>query len=428
MSVLPDFLKRLFGRGRPLSYEEARELAGHADPTVRVALAARGDMRPEILYYLAEDPAPEVRRRVAANGAAPPQADLLLARDPDEAVRLDVAAKMSRLAPGLSGKDRARLGQVTVEALDLLARDQIPKVRQILAEALKDVVDAPPEVIRRLARDAELAVAAPVLQFSPVLTDADLLAIIAANPIPGALSAISRRDRVSYPVTDAIAATDDVDAIAVLLGNPSAQIREETLDRLADRAADIESWHLPLVNRPVLPAKTAQKLARYVASALLQQLAERRDLDPEAARLVATVVKKRLDEMAAEGPAKGEARKSADHATAAARAQALFAAGKLDETIIDTALSGGEHAFVIQALALLADLKPAVVRKAVTTQSAKGIVAVAWKAHLSMALAVELQGKLLHLTSSRIVRPAAGGDFPLKPGELTWHLEFLGGE
>ncbi len=428
MSMVPDFLKRLFGRGRPLSYEEARELAGHADPSVRIALADRADLRPEILYYLAEDPAPAVRRRVAANTAAPPQANLLLARDADEAVRVDVAAKISRLAPGLGGQEHDRLGQVTIEALDLLARDQIPKVRQILAEALKDVADAPPEVIRRLARDAEIAVAAPVLQYSPVLSDDDLLSIIAASPIPGALSAISRRSRVSYPVTDAIAATDDVDAIAVLLGNPSAQIREETLDRLADRAADIDAWHQPLVMRPALPAKTAQKLARFVASNLLQQLAERRDLDPETARLVATVVKKRLDEMSAEGPAKGEARKAADDATAAARARALFAAGKLDETTVDTALSGGEHAFVVQALALLAGLQPAVVQKAVATQSAKGIVAVAWKARLSMGLAVELQGKLLRLTSSRILRPAPSGNFPLKPSEMVWHLEFLGAE
>ncbi len=425
--MLPSFLKRLLGRGRPLTYEEARDLAAHTDAKVRAALAGREDLRPEILYYLAEDATPDVRRRVAGNHAAPPQANLLLARDADEAVRRDVAAKIGRLAPGLSGQDRDRISQLTAEALEVLARDQIPRVRAILSEALKDVADAPPEVIRRLARDAEIAVAGPVLQYSPVLCDEDLLAIIAASPIPGALSAISRRQRVSFPVADAIAATDDVDAIAILLGNPSAQIREETLDRLADRAADIESWHQPLVSRPALPAKTAQKLARFVAANLLNQLAERHDLDPEAARMVATVVRKRLDEMAADGPAKGEARKAADDATATTRARALFTAGKLDETTIDTALAGGDHAFVIEALALLARLETAVVKKAVSTQSIKGIVAIAWKARMSMALAVELQGKLLRLPHSRILRAGPGGDYPLQPGELRWHLEFLSG-
>ena len=37
---------------------------------------------------------------------------------------------------------------MTYEALEILARDQVTRVRQILSEALKDVANAPPEVIR----------------------------------------------------------------------------------------------------------------------------------------------------------------------------------------------------------------------------------------------------------------------------------------
>ncbi|MDA8230886.1 MAG: DUF2336 domain-containing protein [Magnetospirillum sp.] len=420
------FLKRLFQRDRPLTYEESRELAAHKDAAVRAQLAARGDLRPEVLYYLAQDPVAEVRRRVAANSASPPQANIKLATDKDEAVRCDLAGKIARLAPGLSGREHDRLRQSTYQALELLAQDQIPKIRQILAETLKDVANAPPEVIRRLARDAEIAVAAPVLQYSPVLSDDDLLDIIRGSPIPGALSAISQRRVVTFSVADAIASSDDIDAIAVLLGNPSAQIREETLDRLVDRAADIEAWHAPLAERPRLSAKTAQKLARFVATSLLEALAKRNDLDPEAARAVAVVVRKRLDEMAAVGPAKAEAKRAADEAAALARARNLRAAGQLDETTIDTALAGGDHAFVVAGLAVLAGLPVPVVRKAVETQSAKGIIAVAWKAGLSVPLASQLQGKLLHLTSGRLIR-AAGGDFPLTREEMAWQIDFLQG-
>ncbi len=423
--MVAGFIRRLLGRDRPLTYEEARNLAAHEDAKVRAELAARDDLKPEILYFLAEDPAPEVRRRVAANAASPAQANLRLATDQDVEVRRDLAAKIARLAPTLSDGEHDRLRRTTYEALELLARDQIPKIRQILAEALKDIANAPPDVIRRLARDAEIAVSAPVLQYSPVLTDEDLLDIIGASPIAGALSAISRRSGVSFSVADAIAGTDDGDAIAVLLGNASAQIREETLDRLADRATDIESWHAPLVNRPHLSAKTAQKLARFVASSLLQALAERHDLDPAAAQAVAAVVKKRLDEMGAVGPAKAEAKKVADDASALIRARNLFAAGHLDETAVDTALSGGDPAFVVAALAVLANLPISVVKKVVTTQSAKGIIAVTWKAKLSMSLAVQLQGKLLHLTSSRILKSHHSGDFPLTADEMHWQLDFL---
>jgi uncharacterized protein (DUF2336 family) len=419
------FLKKLFGLGgsKTLDYEKAKELAAHPDAAIRAEVAARDDVKAEILYFLAEDKDAAVRRHVAANPQAPPQANLLLAGDTDEAVRADLAAKISRVAPGLSAHEQDRLRRVTYEALDVLTRDQIPQIRQILAEALKDVADAPPEVIHRLARDAELVVAGPVLQFSPLLGDEDLLEIIAANPIPGALSAISRRSTVNSRVCDAIAATEDKDAIAVLLGNQSAQIREETLDRLADRAADIEAWHRPFVERPKLSPKTAQKLARFVAASLLKRLSERADLGPEATAAVAAVVAKRIDEIQGMAEPKGVA----GEAALLERVRRLRAQGALDETALDTALSSGDTLFVQAALAELAGLPAAVVKKVVDTQSAKGMVAVAWKAGMSASFGSLLQSRLLRLPGAKTL-PPKGGDHPLSEDEMEWQLEFFGAQ
>lgn len=156
-------------------------------------------------------------------------------------MRGDLAAKIARLAPGLTEHEQDRVRQATMEALTALAHDQIPRVRQVLSEALKDVANAPPNVIRQLARDVEVAVAAPVLEYSPVLTDEDLLEIIAARPVSAKLVAISRRRRVTEVVSDAIAGTEDDAAIAALLGNASAQIREETLDRLIEQRPRIRT-------------------------------------------------------------------------------------------------------------------------------------------------------------------------------------------
>ncbi len=419
------FLKRLFGGGRkgPLDYERAKELAAHPDSQIRAELAGRDDVKAEILYFLAEDKDVEVRRQVAANPNAPAQANLLLATDQNDAVRGDLAGKIARLAPGLSPHEQDRLRRMTFDSLELLARDQIPKVRQILSEALRDIAGAPPDVIRRLARDAELVVAGPVLQFSPVLTDEDLLEIIGTGPIPGALACISRRSVVNVKVADAIAATDDVEAIAVLLGNPSAQIREETLDRLADRAADIEAWHRPMVERPQLSARTAQKLARFVAANLLQTLSARRDLDADAIAAVAAVVSRRIDEI--DGDAKGDAKRDADEAAAMQRARALHATGQLDETSLDTALSSGDYAFVTAALAVLSDLPHKAVRKVINTKSAKGMVALTWKAGLSAGFGTQLQSKLVHLSPSKVLSPMQG-DHPLSIAEMEWQLEFFG--
>ena len=286
---------KILDGNQPLSYEEARELLRHDDPEVRIRLASRTDISAEILYFLAEDPHPDVRREIASNDATPRKADMLLVGDAEPAVREDLAYKIAKLAPGLTANERDKIKTMTYDALESLARDQATKVRQILSETLKDLADAPPAVIRRLARDIELAVAGPVLEFSPVLTDEDLLEIIEGEHANGALSSISRRSQVATSVADAIAQSDDEQAITELLSNPSAQIREETLDMLVERAPAIEAWHNPLVHRPIISLKAANRLATFVADTLLKVLEVREDLDPETAEAVKKEVHRRLD-------------------------------------------------------------------------------------------------------------------------------------
>ena len=76
------------GDGDYMDYREAKRLAGDADTGVRVRLAQRDDVQPEVLYFLAEDDAPEVRRAIAANDTTPRQADQILVEDVDDEVRL----------------------------------------------------------------------------------------------------------------------------------------------------------------------------------------------------------------------------------------------------------------------------------------------------------------------------------------------------
>lgn len=413
---------------KPITYEEAKELARGGNVEARRELAARGDVEPEILYFLADDPSPEVRRALAANDALPRHADLLLTRDLDDGVRSGLAAKIARLAPGLTAGEQDNIRQMTYEALEILAQDQVTRVRRIIAETLKDVADAPPDVIRHLARDAELVVAGPVLQFSPVLTDEDLLEIIAESPAEGHLAAISNRSSVGKDVVGAIVAAGDAAAIAIMLANPSAQIREETLDLIIDRAPDQDAWHEPLVKRPQLTNGAALRLARFVADSLLESLIRRKDLDGETAAKVREVVRRRLAEEGGADQAAVGGDEGADYIpgeTPLSRARDLYAKGALDEKKIAAALvKDGE--FVQAALAVLAGIEPAIVSRAVDTQTAKGIVAVVWKAGLSADLAVDVQTRVAHIQPRGVLKPRDGG-FPLSGEEMDWQLDFLAG-
>ncbi len=409
-----------------LTYEKAKELAGHEDEAVRAELAQREDVRPEILYFLAEDPSPRVRRLIAENLSTPPHADLILARDDDQAVRGGLAEKISRLAPGMDPDEQDKVKRMAYEALEVLTTDQVTRVRQILAEALKDVAGAPPDVIRRLAFDTEIVVAGPVLENSPVLTDADLLEIISQGTAQGRLSYISRRNQVSANLSEAIAATGDEEAVALLLGNPSAQIREETLDSIIAQAERIEGWHAPLVARPKLSKRAVSRLAHFVAANLIDVLAARRDLEPDVLDEVKRVVDERID--AGEKDLSSLSEPLEDSTTpleaAYGAAKTLQEVGELTVGHVSKVMKGGAQEPVLAALAVLAELPILAVQKAVLSKNQKGLIAVAWKAGLTADMAEKLQVSLLELGPDAIMK-ANGGNYPMSDNDMEWQFEFV---
>jgi uncharacterized protein (DUF2336 family) len=423
-----ELLQRVFRvAGKAIDYDTQKTLAASAKSADRRRLAESTSARPEVLYYLASDKEPSVRAAVAANEATPVQADLLLARDRDASVRADLADKIARLAPGLSRETHERLRKLTDEVLQILVRDQVTRVRQVIAQTLKDVADAPPEIIRLLARDCELVVAGPVLECSPVLNDQDLLEIIARAPIAGALAAIARRPGLPEPVAAAIGASVDEAAIAALLANPSAQIREETLDRIVDRAGDVAAWHRPLIERPRLPSAIATKLAGFIADHLLRLLSERRDLDAATTAAVASVVKRRLGDGEAKGPAAGPVGAAASKAEdALSRARQLRTRGKLDEAVV-LAAAGNDRMFARAALAVLAELPLEVVDRVLAAHSPKGVTALAWKSGFAMRAAHKLQLQLGQIAPAAALKPRQDGGYPLSAEAMRWQLDFFAG-
>ncbi len=408
-----------------LSYDESKRLARDGDSAVRIDLAGRGDIQPEVLYFLAEDDSAEVRGRIAANISTPRQADLILARDRDEAVRQTLARKIEMLLPELDASELAQAHKYLVEVIEVLAQDQADRVRQIVAETLKDVASAPSDVIQRLARDAADVVACPVLEFSPLLSDLDLLEIIESGGNSGRLTAISRRHGVGEQVTDAIVATQNEGAITALLDNASAQIREEALDGLVAAALEVSVWQEPLVKRPRLPFSAVRKLAGFVATSLLDLLSARDDLDRETASLVAREVERRIEDQAAETAEQGIEAANADCETDETRAARMFEAGELDDQTLMQALNGGDRGLVRHGIALRADLPLALIDHVLAAHSAKGVTALAWKAGCTMRFASQLQLRLGGIAPNQVLNPRGGSDYPLNPEEMDWQLDFF---
>ena len=391
------------------------------DEAVRVRLGASPGTAPEQLRQLASDGSVRVRATLAMNPAAPPDADRVLASDPDERVRILLARKLAGLTQDLPDDAQSRLRQQAYETLMGLAADEAVRVRTAIAEAVKDLPDAPKALILALARDTAVMVAEPVILFSPLLSTEDLLALVASAPSPDTVVTVARRSEIDERVTDAVAASANAAAIHALLDNPSAHIREAVLDALIVASEAHTEWHEPLVRRPVLPHRAARALADIVASHLLETLAARTDLDQT---LAAQLAVRLAPPVAARHPDASTA-STASTAQAITEARRLAQSNLLTEHTLLGAVRRGETAMAIAALAVAADVPVEFVEHAAALRSAKGLISLVWQAGFSMRAGAAVQGLLGHLPPNEVMTAAPGGGFPLSTDEMRWQLDSL---
>lgn len=431
MTPAKDQLIRLLGRkDHAISYEQARDLLDHPEQEVRLALAERHDLEPEILFFLARDPDAEVRRVIASNPNTPQKAHVTLAEDSSDAVRTELADRLGKLMPDLSEDDKDKAWRATHQALSLLARDQLPMVRRVLSETLKQVPTAPRDVILTLAHDRDADVAAPVLQYSPVLSDEDLLEVIASSPLSASLTAISQRYGVSHTVSDAIFHTGDTAAVSTLLRNDSAQIREETLDAIISAAPDHTTWHEPLVHRRDLNPGAALRIAEFVADSLIQELANRADFPADTVENLKNVVHKKLrkdqvsENLLASDP-DSDLSDPDSFALARQQVERLVEQGLLMTHHVVSAIDSDNTSFALVATASLAAIPVEAVKAIVYSRSAKGMQALSWKAGFTAEESVHLQLSFGRVPPTDIISPKPDGSYDAAESEMTWQIELF---
>lgn len=410
-----------FGKKLPdeLEYETTRKVLEKNQLAQRTQLAGRSDSPPEMLYFLAGDESPKVRRKVAMNPHTPIQADELLTDDRDDEVRCELARKISRLIPGLPEDAQVKLRERLEAMLEKLAADHLPRVRQIVAEEIKQSDNVPKSIAMRLAKDLEEVVRAPILEYSPLLSDEDLLQIMASGIVDGAMAPIAKRQHVSEPVANAIVASLDVSAVAALLANRNAQIREETLDAIIDQAEDIHSWHKPIVMRPELPLRAVRRVAGFIASSLLNILLERKDLDldDDTTDILRKAIRERINEVDEFEPP--------DDAPSGLDARVAYANGQLTDASVAAAATANRSEYVIEGLALKSGIPEQIVRRILQARSGKAITAMVWKAGFSMRTALEVQKTIGRVQRADLVLARNGVDYPMDAEELRWHLQYF---
>lgn len=411
-----DFLDRIF-RLKPKSYAEQREAMKSADIGARMTLARDSATSREILYYLAEkDPEPKVRKAVVENKSMPLQVSPVLAADSDGDVRLALARRLVDLLPDLSQDRQSQIYAFAVQALGTLALDEVLKIRVALSSTLKDHAQAPPKVAGQLARDVEREVSEPILRFCAALSDGDLLEILKGHPASWVVEAIACRESVSEKVSEAVIETQDPPGGRALIRNEGAKLSESLLHAIVEMARRLPEWQKPVAARKSLPVSVARELAEFVDASVRDLLLKRGDFDESTTEEIAAVFRRRVDFASAEG----------DAADAAARLRELVEAGNLTEATISDALAMRDFDFVAGALAYMAGTSEENVRRILAMKAARPVVALAWKASLSMRMALQLQQEAGRVEPKDLIYPRGGTDYPLSREEIEWQLEFLG--
>lgn len=377
----------------------------------KVRQAARADGDPALMRELAADANLLVRASLAINPSCSPEVDEILAGDGDDRVRSLLATRIAQLLPGLHRDDRAIAAQHVRSVLMRLARDEAVRVRSTLANETSTMPAAPHELVLLLAQDCCVEVSGSLLRLSPVLTDTDLLQLLATPPFPSSAALIASRAQLSAAVADAVVAYADAPAIRVLLANASACIQEATLDALVGRAPLHEDWHAPLVRRPNLSAKAVQSLSEFIAADLLRVLASRDDLEPRQLE----GVRRRM----------AHAADPSDDKALLAEALRLKAKGGLIEEVILGAAQAGQSRRLAALIAVASNMPLKCVDRAVEIRSAKALVTLSWLAGLSMRAATIVQSHLGQIDPDYILGPSPTGDYPLSREEIEWQVELI---
>jgi len=97
--------------------------------------------------------------------------------------------------------------------------------------------------------------------------------------------------------------------------------------------------------------------------------------------------------------------------------------GVLDEVFLRHQLDKRDLEYVKCSLVELSGLPSKTVNQMLGTKTPKAMVAVAWKAGLTMGMAERLQRDMLEIPRDKVMRAAAGGGYPLSEPDLDWYVE-----
>ncbi|WP_281300850.1 MULTISPECIES: DUF2336 domain-containing protein [unclassified Iodidimonas] len=297
-----------------------------------------------------------------------------LLAEPSAENRAEAARKVGAYfsSDSLKGPER----ELAEDIFRAFVLDAEVRVRKALAETLKDNPDLPADVARSLASDVK-EVALPIIEYSAVLKDEDLLKIIGTADSERQI-AVAKRAEVSPDIADALADSGHEDVVSTLVGNEGAQIKDTTFERVLKTYAGSDAVKTPLAHRQKLPLAVAERLVSLVTENLRDHLVTHHELSPSVATDLLLESRERATvSLLSPGKAALDVLVLVDQ---------LYEHGRLTPTLIIRALCMGDTTFFEAALAKRAGISAANAWKLVHDKGDLGLPRLFEKAGMPKAL------------------------------------------
>ncbi|HEY0328507.1 MAG TPA: DUF2336 domain-containing protein [Rhodopseudomonas sp.] len=282
------------------------------------------------------------------------------------------------------------------DVFECLVRHIEAKAKALLARRLAPVAKAPPRVIRHLAFDDLIDVAAPVLTQSTQLDDHVLIENVRSKS-QGHMLAISKRQVLSGAVTEVLVELGNTEVVHSTVNNPGAEFSEQGYSTLASRVGTDDTLSALVGMASSIPRHHYLKLLAKASVSVRSRLEA---AHPQEASEVATAVRE------ASRRARS-ARDAMNKETVIAHGlvRALHADGRLDEQLVGSFAEEGKFDETNAAMACMANVTVSVAESMMIESRAEGVLILAKVAGLSWATVhaiINLRDELAGMKSADI--------------------------
>lgn len=298
-----------------------------------------------------------------------------LIEDKTSDTRADITGRIAASYSKVLLNDEER--KIAEQIFRLLVRDTEIKVRSSLAQNLKESALIPKDIVMSMVNDVN-EVALPILEYSQVLSDTDLLDIMYATKENSRFLAISKRETLSEVVSDTLAHRGNEEVLGSLLNNKGASISENIFTKIIETHKENAFLMEAITNRPRLPMSSVEKLVNVVSANIGESLKKKYQLPDES-------IQKEIEKNR-ESETLNLVRNAHSHDDVGALINHLRDADRLSPSMILSALCQGNFDFFESSLALLSNIHVENARKLIADRGELGFRAIYNKSGLPDAM------------------------------------------